>query len=49
MKYQLKTNQTVCLLFIMHSSLEVDETTLKKKPQVILFYKKIKVGADMFD
>ena len=47
--YQPKANRTVCLLSTMHSSPEVDETTLKKKPEVILFYNKNKVSVDTFD
>ena len=48
-KYQPKKNKTVCLLSTMHTSADVDETTSKRKPHMILFYNKHKVGVDCFD
>ena len=41
--------RTVCLLSIMHQSPEVDQPTQKKKPEMILFHTKNKVGVDYFD
>ena len=48
-KYQAKTKKTVCLLSSMHHSPDIDQCSVKQKPQVILFYNKNKVGMDCFD
>ena len=48
-KYQPKSKKTVCLLSSMHRSPDVDQTTVKKKPEIVLFYNKNKVGVDCFD
>ena len=33
----------------MHRSPDLDQTTVKKKPEIVLFYNKNKVGFDCFD
>ena len=33
----------------MHRSPDLDQTTVKKKPEIVLFYNKTKVGVDCFD
>ena len=48
-KYQPKSKKTVCMLSSMHRSPDVDQTTVKKKPEIVLFYNKNKVGVDCFD
>ena len=48
-KYQAKAKKTVCLLSSMHHSPDIDQSSVKQKPQVILFYNKNKVGVDCFD
>ena len=47
-KYQTKAKKTVCLLSTMHRNPEVQQSD-KKKPNVILFYNKNKVGIDIVD
>ena len=48
-KYQAKEKKSVCLLFSMHDSTDVDTSNEKKKPELILFYNANKVGVDCFD
>ena len=48
-KYQAKTKKTVCLLSSMHHSPDIDQSSVKQKLQVILFYNKNKVGVDCFN
>ena len=48
-KYQAKAKKTVCLLSSMHHSPDIDQSSVKQKPQVILFYNNNKVGVDCFD
>ena len=47
--YQAKLKKSVCLLSTMHSAPDVDTGSSKRKPCVILFYNKNKVGVDCFD
>ena len=47
-KYQTKEKKTVCLLSTIHSTPDVEEGG-KKKPAMILFYNKNKVGVDSVD
>ena len=47
--YQSKCKKSVRLLSTMHSSPNVDTDFRKQKPNVTLFYNKIKVGIDCFD
>jgi hypothetical protein len=47
-KYQPKKNKSVCLISSMHSKAEIADGE-KKKPEVICFYNKNKVGVDVFD
>lgn len=48
-RYQCKKNKCVCLLSTMHSSPRIDETSQKKKPEVIMDYNQNKVGVDCAD
>ena len=48
-KYQPKPAKSVCLLSAMHRHPDVDQTTTKKKPELILFYNKNKTAVDTFD
>ena len=48
-KYQPKRNKSVSLLSTRHSAPDVDNDSTKKKPNVILFYNRNKVGVDCFD
>ena len=48
-KYYAKPKETVCLLSTMHQSPDVDQSTQKEKPKMILFHNKNKVGVDCFD
>ena len=36
-KYQPKSKKTIGLLSSMHRSSDVDQTTVKKKPEIVLF------------
>lgn len=47
-KYQTKEKKTVCLLSTMHQNPDVREDD-KRKPDMILFYNKNKVGIDIVD
>ena len=47
--YQCKKSKNVCLLSTMHASPSCDTTSEKKKPEVVLFYNKNKVGVDCVD
>ena len=40
-KYQAKEKKSVCLLSSMHDSTDVDTSNEKKKPEMILFYKRV--------
>ena len=44
-----KVQKSVCLLSTLHHLGNVDNSTKKKKPEVILFYNKNKTGIDCFD
>ena len=48
-KYQPNPKKSVCLLSTLHHSANVDYSTEKKKPKVILFYNKNKTDVDCFD
>ena len=48
-KYQPKARKTVCLLSTMHFTPDVDTTTAAKKPCIIGFHRKNKVGVESFD
>jgi len=45
--YVPKKNKTVILLSTMHSNMAVSDA--KKKPEMILYYNKYKVGVDTMD
>ena len=47
--YQAKLKKSICLLSTMHSAPDVDTESPNRKPCVILFYNKNKVGVDCFD
>ena len=49
MKYQAKEKKSVCLLFNLHSSADVDASNEEKKLEMVLFYNPSKVGVDCFD
>lgn len=47
--YQCKNNKSVCLLSTIHSAPTISENDVKRKPEVINFYNKNKVGVDVLD
>lgn len=47
--YQCKEKKNVCLISTMHDAPRVDNTNEKKKPHVIMFYNRNKVGVDAID
>ena len=49
LSYCPKKNYVVTLLSSMHSQPSVDQTSISKKPEVILFYNKTKGGVDTLD
>ena len=49
MNYQVRAKKTECLLSSMHRSPDLEQDTEKKKPEMVLFYNKNKVGVDCFD
>ena len=48
-KYNCKKNKTVAILSTMHNKPDVDMNSEKRKPEVIHFYNKHKVGVDTVD
>ena len=48
-KYQAKAEKAVFLLSSMHQSPDVKQTTQTKKPNMVLFYNKNKVGVNCFN
>ena len=44
-----KKNEAVILLSMMHHKISIDEEDHKKRPQIIKFYNKTKIGVDLVD
>ena len=47
--YVLKKNKAVILLSTMHHEISIDEENHKKRPEIIKFYNKTKIGVDQVD
>ena len=44
-----KKNEAVILLSMMHHEVSIDEEDHKKRPEIIKFYNKTKIGVDLVD